>query len=446
MSGCRVTWWRAGMLADPGAVEALLASASPVEALVPADLAGMQLVTQVLRASAETLETAGHALSRVEVTQWRGPASEAFGERLSVEPGRWQAAAGAFRAGAGAVERFGEDVVAARAVAGAAVDVYQRYLESVDGLAPGAVPVGGGMGVGTRVSRLQAAVAAAAASGDAATAAQVSAAAFAADGLRRQALDLMDQARTQVSGAGDVAAEALRSASAEAPEARRFWESTIRPADAIGAGHAVLDTVGLLPVAGDLADGANALWYLGEGDSTNAGLSAVGLVPLVGEAVILEKFGRKILVRDGELTGGRAAADILAGHTMVRLGDGGLLAHEMGDHFHTVARHVGRTDAELADRLAHDPVLKRASTFSSVAEAERYTYANLALHHDEISDFLSSPRKMVEMRQSFDHSVGRTLLRDSDGSVDATDVVTRLEKDSTMPNGYRIVTSFPDVG
>lgn len=198
-------------------------------------------------------------------------------------------------------------------------------------------------------------------------------------------------------------------------------------------------------MAGDLADGANAGWYLAEGNTADAGLSAVGLVPVLGEAVILEKFARRIVVRDGVLTGGRAAADILGRDAVFRLSDGGLLAHEMGDNFHTVARHVERTDAQLAERLANDSLMKRASTFATLAEAERYTYANMALHQTEIDAFIRSDDNILEISQPVDHPVGRTLLRDSGSPVDATIVVTRLRKDVSMPNGYRVATSFPDV-
>ncbi|MDQ6896206.1 MAG: hypothetical protein M3171_06350, partial [Actinomycetota bacterium] len=116
------------MLADPGGVELLLAAEGPVEALVPADLGGLHAATEALRFVATVLEVGGHALGRVEVTQWRGQASTAFAERIAVEPRRWQSAAEAFRTGAEAVERFSDDVVAARAVAAAAVEVYRRYM------------------------------------------------------------------------------------------------------------------------------------------------------------------------------------------------------------------------------------------------------------------------------------------------------------------------------
>ncbi len=47
-------------------------------------------------------------------------------------------------------------------------------------------------------------------------------------------------------------------------------------------GHTVLDVAGLVPLVGELADGANALWYTADGDYTAAGLSAAAMIPVVG--------------------------------------------------------------------------------------------------------------------------------------------------------------------
>jgi len=66
------------MTADPATAEALLAAGAPVEALVPADIGGLRAAAEVLRWSADVLETGGAALSRIEVTHWRGDASMAF--------------------------------------------------------------------------------------------------------------------------------------------------------------------------------------------------------------------------------------------------------------------------------------------------------------------------------------------------------------------------------
>jgi len=58
-------------------------------------------------------------------------------------------------------------------------------------------------------------------------------------------------------------------------------------------GHGILDVVGLVPVYGELADGANAAWYAAEGDYTNAALSAAAMVPFAGWGATGTKLGMK---------------------------------------------------------------------------------------------------------------------------------------------------------
>lgn len=57
--------------------------------------------------------------------------------------------------------------------------------------------------------------------------------------------------------------------------------------------HTALDVVGMIPVVGEVADGANALIYLAEGDAVNAGLSAASMLPVGGQAATAVKWGRK---------------------------------------------------------------------------------------------------------------------------------------------------------
>ncbi len=62
--------------------------------------------------------------------------------------------------------------------------------------------------------------------------------------------------------------------------------------------HGVLDVVGMIPVVGELADGANALLYVAEGDYANAAMSAAAMIPLAGNVVgaaKLAKRGAKLL-------------------------------------------------------------------------------------------------------------------------------------------------------
>ena len=57
--------------------------------------------------------------------------------------------------------------------------------------------------------------------------------------------------------------------------------------------HTGLDIVGLIPGVGEVADGANALIYLAEGDKVNAAISAAAMVPGAGMAATGAKLGKK---------------------------------------------------------------------------------------------------------------------------------------------------------
>lgn len=60
-----------------------------------------------------------------------------------------------------------------------------------------------------------------------------------------------------------------------------------------GVVHTALDVVGMIPVVGEVADGANALIYLAEGDAVNAALSAASMLPVGGQAATAAKWGKK---------------------------------------------------------------------------------------------------------------------------------------------------------
>ncbi len=74
--------------------------------------------------------------------------------------------------------------------------------------------------------------------------------------------------------------------------------------------HGVLDVVGLIPVVGEVADGANALIYLAEGDTVNAALSAAAMIPGAGMAATGAKYAKKAgTAVEGAIKGGRETAE-----------------------------------------------------------------------------------------------------------------------------------------
>jgi len=67
-------------------------------------------------------------------------------------------------------------------------------------------------------------------------------------------------------------------------------------------GHTALDTIGVVPVVGSVAEAANAGWYAAQGDYADAALSGASAIPVVGDATDaarLTKDGIGI-ARDGE--------------------------------------------------------------------------------------------------------------------------------------------------
>lgn len=82
-----------------------------------------------------------------------------------------------------------------------------------------------------------------------------------------------------------------------------------------GAVHLGLDIVGMIPVVGEVADGANALIYLAEGDKVNAALSAAAMLPTGGQAATAAKWGNKGLqsaVRQAEKKAAKELEEVAA--------------------------------------------------------------------------------------------------------------------------------------
>ena len=102
-----------------------------------------------------------------------------------------------------------------------------------------------------------------------------------------------------VSGLGDAASWAWGGVSSGASwawggissGASSVWNwATNHPMDAL---HTGLDVLGMVPVVGDFANGANALIYLGQGDYADAAISGAALVPVAGDAALAMRLGAK---------------------------------------------------------------------------------------------------------------------------------------------------------
>lgn len=89
-----------------------------------------------------------------------------------------------------------------------------------------------------------------------------------------------------------------------------FMDPFGRSATRIGeVGHAALDGLGFVPVAGAVFDLANGVWYAVDGDWTSAFLAVASAVPVVGDAAAGVKVGSKAIKVGSEALEGVAKTE-----------------------------------------------------------------------------------------------------------------------------------------
>ncbi len=151
---------------------------------------------------------------------------------------------------------------------------------------------------------------------------------------------------------------------------------------------------------------------------------------------------------------GRAAAATLddlarigsqAGERTVLAPGGGLVAHEAAGG-HTLLKHVGRTEAQLVQRLVDEPWVGASSTFTSRTAAELWVARAIDANAAKITDWLATgPTKPMPFTMSGNGvPTGVTVPRGAVAIQAATGVRVVLVADSTVPLGYRILTAYPE--
>jgi hypothetical protein len=111
---------------------------------------------------------------------------------------------------------------------------------------------------------------------------------------------------------------------------------------------------------------------------------------------------------------------------------------------HTLKRHVGRSDAELRERLQREPNISAASTYTDRATAEKTVAAALDKNSPRIRNWVQRgpmrPNLVLDYTDASD-PIGRVMNRGAMGSVpcDHAMVVLRADRDS-----YYVLTSYPE--
>ena len=114
---------------------------------------------------------------------------------------------------------------------------------------------------------------------------------------------------------------------------------------------------------------------------------------------------------------------------------------------HTLSRHVGKTDAQLAERLRVETQISAASTYTDRAAAERSVGAALAGAGTKLSNWQRRvgrrPNLVLYFEDPSRKPIGRSLIRSRPTAVACTRAIVVLRWDERQ-NKYYVLTSYPE--
>jgi hypothetical protein len=112
---------------------------------------------------------------------------------------------------------------------------------------------------------------------------------------------------------------------------------------------------------------------------------------------------------------------------------------------HTLARHVGRSDAQLLERLQRERHISAASTYTDRAVAERTVARTLARHAAQVSAWEqrtgNRPNLALDYRGAADEILGRSIRRGRRDAVPCTNALVVLRWDG---RGSFVLTTYPE--
>jgi hypothetical protein len=119
------------------------------------------------------------------------------------------------------------------------------------------------------------------------------------------------------------------------------------------------------------------------------------------------------------------------------------LSKDEAEGGHTLARHVGRTDAELRERLMREHI-SAASSYTNRATAERTVGAAIAASARRIGAWMTSSAGHPNLVLDYDSPtpIGRTLRRDEAQSTPCSHALVVLKW--KPPSDFFVLTSYPE--
>lgn len=111
---------------------------------------------------------------------------------------------------------------------------------------------------------------------------------------------------------------------------------------------------------------------------------------------------------------------------------------------HTLSKHVGRTDEQLAERLQHERNISAASTWTDLAIAEQTVAEGLRANRGRIESWTRRgyPRPNLALHYDAGRVIGRSLRRGDDRPVECSAAVIVLRADGT--DSFNVLTTYPE--
>lgn len=122
---------------------------------------------------------------------------------------------------------------------------------------------------------------------------------------------------------------------------------------------------------------------------------------------------------------------------------GGLDFHEAAGG-HTLERHVGKTEAQLAQRLASETRIPAASSFTDRSVAEAAIGEAMNRNQNAIDSWVKSRGNRYTIDYNTNRIIGITLRRRASKASSASRLKIVLQRSAKLPPGYFILTAYPE--
>jgi hypothetical protein len=120
------------------------------------------------------------------------------------------------------------------------------------------------------------------------------------------------------------------------------------------------------------------------------------------------------------------------------------LARDESEGGHTLRKHVGRTDAELRERLRRERRIAAASSYTDRETAERAVGSAIQQQQSRIANWLdrSGGHPNLVLDYDADRPIGRTMRRGDEQSEPCSHAVVVMKW--MDPANYYVLTSYPE--